>query len=98
MIRHLEKETEFESLTKARTLVDFYADWCGPCKMMGSLLEDMEESLKVDILKVNTDTCPNLATKMGVMSIPTLVIMENGKEVARHIGFMPAEELENFIK
>lgn len=98
MIKHLEKESDFANQTKTRTLVDFYADWCGPCKMMGKLLEEMESDLKVDVLKVNTDANQNLATSMGIMSIPTLVMMENGKEISRHVGFMSKEELKEFIK
>lgn len=98
MIKHLGKESEFESLTQNKILVDFYADWCGPCKMMGALLEEIEDSINIDILKVNTDACPNISTKMGVMSIPTLVLMENGSEVNRHIGYMSKDELLDFLK
>ncbi len=98
MIKHLDKEKDFENMTKGKVLVDFYADWCGPCQMMGRLLESEEANLNVEVLKVNTDECPELATKMGVMSIPTLVLMNEGKEVNRHIGFMSKEELDNFLK
>lgn len=97
MIKHLEKTDNFEELTKSRCLIDFYADWCGPCKMMGSLLEEMETEITIPIIKINTDMFPELSTKMGVMSIPTLVIMENSQPVKKSIGFMPKEELKKFI-
>lgn len=98
MIKHLDNEKEFDSMTRGKVLVDFYADWCGPCQMMGKLLESEEENLGIDVLKVNTDACPELATKMGVMSIPTLVLMEGEKELKRNVGFMSKEELEEFLK
>jgi len=98
MIKYLEKESDFEGETRGRCLIDFYADWCGPCKMMGSVLEEIEKDIDMPILKVNTDKCPNLATKMGVMSIPTLIIMDGSTEVDRHIGFMSKEEISKFVK
>lgn len=97
MIKHFEKNDNFEELTKARCLIDFYADWCGPCKMMGALLENMDSSLGIPIIKINTDEHPELSTKMGIMSIPTLILMENSREVAKHVGYMSEDELKKFI-
>lgn len=97
MIKHLEKNDNFEEITKAKCLVDFYADWCGPCKMMGATLEEMENDISIPIIKVNTDAFPEISAKMGVMSIPTLVIMENSKEIKKSIGFLPKEELMKFL-
>ena len=79
MIKYLENENEFEELTKKRCLVDFYADWCGPCKMMGMTLENMKDTINIPIIKVNTDKFPNLSAKLGIMSIPTLIIMDNNQ-------------------
>lgn len=98
MIKHLEENDNFDELTKSRCLVDFYADWCGPCKMMGTLLEEMEPNIRIPIIKVNTDAFQELSAKMGIMSIPTLIIMENSQEVKKHIGFMSQDELETFLK
>lgn len=98
MIKHLENTADFESLTKNRCLVDFYADWCGPCKMMGVVLEDIAKDQDIEILKINTDRHPELATKFGVMSIPTIILMENSKEVKKNIGFMTKESLLEFLK
>ncbi len=96
MIKYLEKENDFEKeISKEMVLVDFYADWCGPCKMMGKVLEEMAD---IDILKVNVDNFPNIARDFKVMSIPTLIIFENGKEVKKNIGMMSKNDLESWLK
>ena len=84
MVKHLEKENDFKELTKGKILLDFYADWCGPCKMLAPVLEQVDF---IDVLKINVDEFPELSAKFGVMSIPTLVIMENGKEIKRDLAF-----------
>ena len=95
MIKYIEKDNFEEEIKEEKILVDFYADWCGPCKMLGQVLETIEE---IDILKVNVDEFPELAQKYGVMSIPTLIYMEKGKEKNKLIGFAPKEEVLNLIK
>ena len=96
MIKYLENENDFEKeISKEFILVDFYADWCGPCKMMGKVLEEIND---IDILKVNVDSYPNIAREFKVMSIPTLIIFANGKEVKKNIGMMSKSDLESFIK
>lgn len=95
MIKYLESNEKLEDLiTNEITLVDFYADWCGPCKMLGSVLESMD----YNIIKINTDKFPELATKFGVMSIPTVVIYKEKLERSKFIGFKSKEEIEQFIK
>ncbi len=93
MIKYLEKENLDELLSDGITLVDFYADWCGPCKMLGSVLETMD----LNVVKVNTDKFPGLAQKFGVMSIPTVVIYKNKEEKSKFIGFKSKEEIERII-
>lgn len=95
MIKYLEKEEDFNNLIQNRVLVDFYADWCGPCKRLGSILEEIDN---IDILKVNVDLFQNISNKYGVMSIPTLIIFDGGNEIKKSIGFKTKEELEEFIK
>ena len=93
MIKYLENE-KLEDLTKEGiVLVDFYADWCGPCKMLGRVLEDLD----LNIVKINTDTHVDLAQKFGVMSIPTVLIYKDGKEVSKFIGFRSKEEINEII-
>lgn len=94
MIKYLKEENFDEEIKDGLVLVDFYADWCGPCKMMGQVLETMED---INVLKVNTDEFDELSMKYGVMSIPTIILFKDGKEVAKNIGFMAKEELEEFI-
>ena len=86
----------FKALINERVLVDFYANWCGPCKMLGPVLEAVSDEIKV--LKVNVDNNQELAREYGVMSIPCVVLFENGREVKRNIGFMPEAKLREFVK
>ncbi len=95
MIKYLEKEEDFNNMIQNRILVDFYADWCGPCKRLGSILEEIDG---IDILKINVDLFQAISNKYGVMSIPTLIIFENGEEIRKNIGFKTKEELLEFIK
>jgi len=93
-IIHLTNEN-FKELIKEKTLVDFYANWCGPCKMIAPELEKVESSVKV--VKVDVDEFENLAKEYGVMSIPTLILFENGKEVKRNIGFIDKDRIQKFV-
>ena len=97
-IIHLEEEVEFNRLLKdeKRILIDFFATWCGPCRMLGPVLEMAKGDTPV--VKVDTDKFEDLARKYGVMSIPTLVLVEDGKEIKRNIGFIDKDSLEEFIK
>lgn len=96
-IIHLENEKDFKGLIKTdKILVDFFATWCGPCKMLGPVLEKTESDIKV--IKVDTDEFEDLSREYGVMSIPTLVLIENGQEIKRNIGFIDKNSLENFLK
>ena len=76
-------------------LVDFWASWCGPCKMMGPVVEQISEELgpNARVCKINIDEQPELAERYNVMSIPTFIMFKDGKEVERMIGAMPKEEL-----
>ena len=94
MVKYLENNFD-EEIKNKRILVDFYADWCGPCKMMASVLENVEG---IDVLKVNVDNFPDLAQKYGVMSIPTLILFDNNQQVKSNIGFINEDELKEFIK
>ena len=80
-------------------LVDFYADWCGPCKMMAPVIEELAKELegKVKVGKINVDENPDIAVEYNVMSIPTLIVFKNGKEEKRLVGLRNKEELINLF-
>lgn len=80
---------------KERVLIDFYADWCGPCKMMAPVVEEVAEELagKIKVGKVNVDDNQDLAMEYGIMSIPTLVVIEDGKAIKTLVGFRSKQEL-----
>ncbi|MBE5888049.1 MAG: thioredoxin [Lachnospiraceae bacterium] len=80
-------------------MVDFYADWCGPCKMLAPTIEEIASD-RTDILvgKINVDETPDLAAKYGVMSIPTVIVFKDGVEVARSVGFKSKPELLGMLE
>ena len=80
-------------------VVDFWAEWCGPCRMIAPALDEIQNALgeKVKIVKLNVDENPNIATKYGVMSIPTLMIFKNGELASQHQGAAPKAKLEQWI-
>jgi thioredoxin 1 len=97
-------EADFERrvLERSRELpvvVDFWAEWCGPCRMIGPALEEISNSLdgKVKILKLNVDENPATAAKYGVMSIPTLMLFKGGQLASRQVGAAPKQKLEQWI-
>lgn len=94
MIKYLENDFEKEIKDK-KILVDFYASWCGPCRMLTEVLESIED--KIDILKVDVDKFPEIARKYGVMSIPNLFLFENNQIIKNQVGFLNENELLDFI-
>ncbi|HEY7243736.1 MAG TPA: thioredoxin [Xanthobacteraceae bacterium] len=96
-------DTTFESeVLKAGSpvVVDFWAEWCGPCRMIAPALEEIAGSLggKVKIVKLNVDENPKTAAKYGIQSIPTLMIFKDGQMTSRQIGALPKQKLEDWIK
>jgi len=94
------KEKEFDEIVaKGVTLVDFYADWCGPCKMIAPTLEQLAVQFegKAEIIKVNVDETEDLAMRYKVMSIPTLILFKDGETVAQTMGYQSKAMLEKFI-
>lgn len=80
-------------------VVDFWAEWCGPCKMIGPALEEIAGAMgdKVKILKLNVDENPGTAAKYGIMSIPTLMLFKNGEIASRQVGAAPKQKLQQWI-
>ncbi len=80
-------------------LIDFWASWCGPCKMMGPVVDQIaEENAGIKVGKINIDEQPELAQKYGVMSIPTLVLFQNGERKDTSVGLVPKESIEKMFK
>lgn len=79
-------------------LVDFYADWCGPCKMIAPVIEEVaQERQDVAVGKLNVDADPELAAKYGVMSIPTLIVFKDGQEISRVSGYRPKQDVLSLL-
>ncbi len=77
-----------------KVLIDFYADWCGPCRMVSPIIDEIaEENPEIQVCKVNVDENPDLAGQFGVMSIPTLVVMEKGEIKAKSMGAKPKAQI-----
>lgn len=98
---HLNQENfEKEVLNETKTvLVDFYAEWCGPCKMMSPVINKIAEEIgeQVKICKINVDEAQDIASKYEIMSIPTFIVLKNGEIVKRTIGVQSEEKLKEMI-
>lgn len=95
-------EQSFSAETEASVpvLVDFWAPWCGPCRMVGPALERAARELagRLKVIKVNADEAPGIATRFDVRAIPALLVLRDGRLVARHVGALPADELLSWVR
>ena len=98
-MEYIKSVSEFNALIQnEKVLVDFYAEWCGPCQMLGKVLEEVDkERDDIKIVKVNTDDFLSLAKDFKIMSIPAVKVFENGKVIKEKVGFMTKNELLEFI-
>ncbi len=97
---HLNDETFKEAIASGVTLVDFFATWCGPCKMLSPIVESIaaESDGSYSVCKVDIDEAGDIAMSYGIMSVPTLIVFKNGVEAARLIGVRPKAEIVDMIK
>lgn len=99
---HVDKDSwEAEVInSQLPVFVDFWAEWCGPCRMVGPAVEQLSKILdgKVKIAKVNVDENQEIAVKYGIQSIPSLLLFKNGNEIARTVGAAPKEAYQKFIE
>ncbi len=100
MVKEVTKRDFNEEILKSKmpVLVDNYADWCGPCKALSPIIEDLSKEMKkVKFVKINVDNNPEIAQEFEVFSIPTLILFSNGKQKNRLVGLMSKDDLEEWI-
>lgn len=96
-MKQINEKNFAQETASGRVLVDFFATWCGPCRMQAVVLEEVAaEHPEISIVKVDVDENPALARKFGIMSIPTLVLLEDGELAKKHVGLLQNEDLINF--
>lgn len=100
MIKEVTTNEEFDEVVKeGRVLVDFYAVWCGPCKMLAPIVEKVaEEHPEIALVRVNVDEAPNLAARFGIASIPTLFYFNNGEAKNSLVGYVDEDTVKQFVE
>jgi len=99
MLKHIQNAAEFDDAIKeGLVLVDFFATWCGPCKMLSPVLEQLsEENHNVLVLKIDVDEVGPLAARFGIQAIPTLILFKDGQQVDKRMGYQNMNQLLAFI-
>ena len=99
MLKHIQNKDEFDAAIKeGLVLVDFFATWCGPCKMLSPVLEEVaNENPDLNVLKIDVDEVGELAARFGIQAIPTLILFKNGNQVAMKMGYQNKNQLLAFI-
>ena len=98
-MKNLSKENFKDEIGNGKTIVDFWAAWCGPCKQLGPIFEELSAEIDgVEFAKVNVDEHGEVAQEFQVRGIPTMVLFEDGKEIDRIVGFVPKESLKDKIE
>lgn len=95
---HVTKENFSEVVKEGTVLLDFWANWCGPCRMLGPVLEDLAKQENLVVGKVNVDEEEELSAQFGISSIPALFLVKDGKIVNKTVGYQPLESLKEFVK
>jgi thioredoxin 1 len=99
MVKQITDKEFDESIKTGKVLVDFYAEWCGPCKMLSPVVDELSEELKdVTFFKLNVDESDEVVRKYNVMSIPTLLVFENGELKNTSVGFKNKDEIKELLK
>ena len=99
MVIHASNENFDELIKDGVVIVDMFATWCGPCKMLGPVVEELASKYKdIKFIKLDVDDCEEIARKFGVMSVPTIIKFQNGEEKDRKIGFINITDFENWLK
>ena len=100
MVKLIKTKEEFNrEIMNDKVVVDFFANWCGPCKMLAPIVEEVSNELeKITFIKVDIDEIESLPRQFDIMSIPTLLVFEKGELIKRHTGYMDKDELVQFIK
>ena len=94
MLKYLKDENFLEEIKSGVVLVDFYADWCGPCRMVSPIVEELSKEISnLKVIKVNVDEHEDVAKMYGIMSIPTLILFRDGQMDKKQVGFVPKEVL-----
>lgn len=94
-------DTNFESeISNGVTLIDFFAEWCGPCRMLTPILDSLSQEMSgaVNFCKIDIDNCPKTTSEYNITSVPTLILFSNGKEVERVVGLRDQDSLKNLIE
>ena len=99
MLKHINSKEEFENeIKEGLVIVDFFATWCGPCRMLSPILEEVsEENPALKVLKIDVDEVGPLAARFGIQSIPTLILFKDGKQIATRVGYQNKNQLLAFI-